>query len=912
MVVVAKAKIELKKWRKIRKMCKNCEINGIYYGAEKDKPLRCFECKEEKDIFLRNLCSYTNCFAKAIYRIKSEKKQKKNKPLWCKKHSVGISDAEKVRSISKICIEPDCGTSLKWQHPLDKNIRGCSEHYLSGTKAKNNCPECDKLGVWGTKSWGPFPETEHSSIQKLRCGKHKLPTDVSLKSFAARCGVCFSQGIMKNKRYSKNGKYFCASHKPEIAVKSTTGMCKACGKISAAFAKKGTKNSIWCKTCAEASGEEYYNSKSKMCELCNEHQPCYGHIGGKPQWCNTCRHTLDFETIDVRSKKCEKCGKKQATYGLLGETAKWCSPCSPPDTVDVKSKMCHVCKPGKKLRANFGLVKGKPLTCLKHRGKGYENVTSKRCEKDNCNRFALYGTENRQWCRAHKGPNDFNVRETRYCHHKGCSKRAAYVISRDSKERWCKNHAPQNAINGNIRTCWVEGCEEKPTWGKIENKLPTSCVNHAGPKDVNFRIILCEEEYCLEKAQYGEHFGYINARRCKAHLLDSDIFCLARQCEIKGCEEKAKYGLEMGRHNAKRCEIHKKTQDIIVLYRTCEYPGCNHQPNFGQASGFDFALRCSKHKIEGDRYCMRTYCAHPDCLILPSFGFFDGKPKHCYKHRDDGEINLVNKKCEIDGCEITANYGPLDGIAKRCRSHIKPGDFHIYRLCKSKGCIIVASYGLNGRNAKHCGFHRKPDEINCFTPICKTEGCEDIAYYGPKGKSSLHCIDHKKEGEVSRGGKPCISCGLWYYGSYEKCRYCRPNEQRNGHEFNILSFLKSKKKFSGFTHDKMSADNVKACGRWRPDFVWDLGTHFVVLEVDEKQHKRYGEECERSRELDIACGLGLPTTFIRFNPDSYNYKGRRLNPPLEKRLPRLEKILDIAMRAKPSNFIYVKKVFYDL
>ena len=75
-----------------------------------------------------------------------------------------------------------------------------------------------------------------------------------------------------------------------------------------------------------------------------------------------------------------------------------------------------------------------------------------------------------------------------------------------------------------------------------------------------------------------------------------------------------------------------------------------------------------------------------------------------------------------------------------------------------------------------------------------------------------------------------------------------------------------------FTHDK-SVNVESSCTTHRPDFVFDCKTHFVVLEVDENQHRqgpgrrqRYAPECERIRESNITFNLGLPTLFIRFSP----------------------------------------------
>ena len=42
---------------------------------------------------------------------------------------------------------------------------------------------------------------------------------------------------------------------------------------------------------------------------------------------------------------------------------------------------------------------------------------------------------------------------------------------------------------------------------------------------------------------------------------------------------------------------------------------------------------------------------------------------------------------------------------------------------------------------------------------------------------------------------------------------------------------------------------------------------FICIECDENSHKNYPQDCELIRMNNITYSLGLPTIFIRFNPD---------------------------------------------
>jgi hypothetical protein len=73
-----------------------------------------------------------------------------------------------------------------------------------------------------------------------------------------------------------------------------------------------------------------------------------------------------------------------------------------------------------------------------------------------------------------------------------------------------------------------------------------------------------------------------------------------------------------------------------------------------------------------------------------------------------------------------------------------------------------------------------------------------------------------------------------------------------------------------------------SCGRERPDAMYDLGTHIVIVECDEHQHKSYPCECEQARMINIGQTFGgLRVLFVRFNPDTYSpLEG----PPIKTRL----------------------------
>lgn len=58
--------------------------------------------------------------------------------------------------------------------------------------------------------------------------------------------------------------------------------------------------------------------------------------------------------------------------------------------------------------------------------------------------------------------------------------------------------------------------------------------------------------------------------------------------------------------------------------------------------------------------------------------------------------------------------------------------------------------------------------------------------------------------------------------------------------------------------------------RRRPDMFCHFGTHVLIVEVDEYQHKAYDTSCNNKRLCELYQDFGhVPIVFIRFNPDAY-------------------------------------------
>ncbi len=60
------------------------------------------------------------------------------------------------------------------------------------------------------------------------------------------------------------------------------------------------------------------------------------------------------------------------------------------------------------------------------------------------------------------------------------------------------------------------------------------------------------------------------------------------------------------------------------------------------------------------------------------------------------------------------------------------------------------------------------------------------------------------------------------------------------------------------------------CSLRRPDLLLDMGSHVIIVEIDENKHSGYDCSCENKRLMEISQDLQhRPIVFIRFNPDGY-------------------------------------------
>ena len=120
------------------------------------------------------------------------------------------------------------------------------------------------------------------------------------------------------------------------------------------------------------------------------------------------------------------------------------------------------------------------------------------------------------------------------------------------------------------------------------------------------------------------------------------------------------------------------------------------------------------------------------------------------------------------------------------------------------------------------------------------------------------------------------------------------------------------------------------CSKRRPDILVDMGSHVIIIEVDEHQHTDYETTCEDVRNMqlweDVQC---RPIVFIRFNPDKYTKQGittpscwmmnkkglcvlkQEMKNEWTARLAKLKESVIYWTTYLPTNILTVQYLFYD-
>jgi hypothetical protein len=488
------------------------------------------------------------------------------------------------------------------------------------------------------------------------------------------------------------------------------------------------------------------------------------------------------------------------------------------------------------------------------------------------------------------------------------------------------------------KICETTGCQKRARYALPDNNIAIKCFEHKTTNMVDPYISKCIEDGCSKYPSYNFP-GQKKRIYCGDHKKDTMINIANKKCSYPECKKTPIYNFK-GSSNGLYCLAHKKNGMINVVSPICCSPECTKRAHFGTKDKPN--VYCSKHK-KGAATSSNKTCAEPGCNTLPSYNFKGMKKRlYCMKHKKEGMISAFNNTCIEKECVTRANFNyPNQKKKIYCLTHKKDGMINVgRRLCAYDKCTKTPSHNYDTESSPlFCSEHKKVDMINKIKK-CLFEKCRKYPIYNyADQKGGIYCLKHKKETMIDVTHllcktPLCLTRVIPKYKGY--CLYCfintYPDEQiaRNykNKESAVVQYIKHSFSDISLVFDKSIEGG---CSKKRPDIFIDMGSHVVIVEIDEHQHNDYNCLCENKRMMEISKDIGhRPLIIIRFNPDSYiDYHKNNIEScwnllktgilaikkskkvEWENRLQTLKTQLEYWTKNVPTKTIYIVHLFYD-
>ena len=344
----------------------------------------------------------------------------------------------------------------------------------------------------------------------------------------------------------------------------------------------------------------------------------------------------------------------------------------------------------------------------------------------------------------------------------------------------------------------------------------------------------------------------------------------------KNCNKHANFNV-VGK-KAIYCSKHKLEDMIDVNNKRCISENCNTQPNFNFLG--KKAIYCSKHKLDGMIDVTNKRCISENCNTCANFNVLGKKAIYCSKHKLDGMIDVKSKRCISENCNTRPTYNVLGKKAIYCNDHKLDGMIDVInKRCISENCNTLPNFNFLGKKAIYCNEHKLNGMIDVTHRRCIFENCNTLPTYNFDGKKkAIYCNHHKFDGMINVKDKKCNTLFCLTLSSKKYNGYCLPCCIQVHPEIKVSRNYKTKEKdvvdritqtFTSFTW--IADKKVQyGCSLRRPDLLLDMGSHIIIVEVDENKHTHYDCSCENKRLMQLSQDLQhRPIVFIRFNPDDY-------------------------------------------
>lgn len=396
-------------------------------------------------------------------------------------------------------------------------------------------------------------------------------------------------------------------------------------------------------------------------------------------------------------------------------------------------------------------------------------------------------------------------------------------------------------------------------------------------------MVECREGGCRKGARYG--FLGRTLECCKKHKDNGMINPHSKKENVGELHDTYKFIFSIIDQviNKSIQIIDKKDRKIarkLERERNPKYP-CN---KCGVKATYNFRsennpIRCKDHKDRGMVLwsARSSLCRDITCERSAQYNFPGEKARYCYDHSDPGMIIVTSKRCEGAGCKFAAIFDIPGGKGRFCKKHKKPNMINVQaRECADPTCRTSPSFNFKGLSAMFCSKHKGNGMIDVTNATCIAPGCEERAIYSNKRRKPMYCALHKDHDMIIGGVvKHCQECNIVIEKSYKSyCKTCyfslhadESTYKRNVREQCVAEYVCCMID----DYDIVLDEHIKGgMSKHRPDIMIDVGTHIVIVEVDENQHKMYSSAHEENRLAELYKDGGKrPLYVIRFNPDGY-------------------------------------------
>ena len=643
------------------------------------------------------------------------------------------------------------------------------------------------------------------------------------------------------------------------------------------------KSAIYCKDC-KTDGMINVRSTNFTCIFISEDgkrcttQPTFNIPGERPKYC---RKHKDHTMINTLNRKCIKC-TAIAYYNVFGESMpKYCYLHKNDSMINVKERTCYKCK------SNARLCSPDKLTwaCKEHKEDNFIYPNKTYCLEGcgNLASFNLLGQKTGIYCSKHRDPNMIDITHTR-CEYETCLYQALFGFEKDGKKKFCSEHSKDGMINLCSKKC-IDCKKKAPSFNWEGETSPIYCGDCKLDDMVNIRTIRCNK--CSTTASFN-YEGFISPIVCKTHIEPGMICVTKKPCQYSGCTVRPSFNFE-GQITPIFCQEHKDPNMINIKKDCCKL--CDKSPSHNYPDLLP--EYCSSCALSDMIDVKSRKCIHPKCdgktralYNLPQ----NPTPEYCIEHKTNNMINVIARRCDDTRC-IIFNKTPT-----------------------------TALFGYPGDICTKCTLHKSEGMIMFPKRRCLTSNCREYAIFGKDSSRGEYCEEHAPHDYRSIISKRCSECNLIDIIDDEGyCPTCHP------HNFNVARLAKQNKVVAWLTangHDDYVSidtvpDEIMECREgqkysYRPDIFYNCGTHYVIIEVDEKQHKEESyKKCEIPRMINIQQSLALPTIFIRYNPDNFRIDGKSINITEKHRMKILNNWLIHAKQLSTSIPLQAVYLFYD-